>query len=126
MKQDQILVNWLSFLCSKLKFRDQTLFRRLSLFDQYIAKKSLAEASNLNQENLNLITIACLSLSTKLEEINLNYISFLNEKVLNSPDSKTFTNKDLAKIELTILKALKYKSIYSTLFDFFDIYIEIF
>ena len=120
------MVNWLSFLCSKLNFTDQTLFRSVSLFDQYIAKMSLAEASNLNQENLNLITIACLSLSTKLEEINCNYISFLNEKVLNSPNSKTFTNKDLTKMELTILKALKYKTIYSTPFDFIDIYIEIF
>ena len=120
------MVNWLSFLCSKLNFTDQTLFRSISLFDQYIAKMSLAEASNLNQENLNLITIACLSLSTKLEEINCNYISFLNEKVLNSPNSKTFTNKDLTKMELTILKALKYKTIYSTPFDFIDIYIEIF
>jgi len=120
------MVNWLSFLCSKLNFTDQTLFRSVSLFDQYIAKMSLAEASNLNQENLNLITIACLSLSTKLEEINCNYISFLNEKVLNSPNSKTFTNKDLTKMELTILKALKYKTIYSTPFDFIDIYIQIF
>jgi len=120
------MVNWLSFLCSKLNFTDQTLFRSVSLFDQYIAKMSFDEASNLNQENLNLITIACLSLSTKLEEINCNYISFLNEKVLNSPDSKIFTNKDLTKMELTILKALKYKTIYSTPFDFIDIYIEIF
>ena len=120
------MVNWLSFLCSKLNFTDQTLFRSVSLLEQYIAKMSLAEASNLNQENLNLITIACLSLSTKLEEINCNYISFLNEKVLNSPNSKTFTNKDLTKMELTILKALKYKTIYSTPFDFIEIYIEIF
>ena len=125
LKQSR-MVNWLSFLCSKLNFTDQTLFRSVSLFDQYIAKMSFDEASNLNQENLNLITIACLSLSTKLEEINCNYISFLNEKVLNSPDSKIFTNKDLTKMELTILKALKYKTIYSTPFDFIDIYIEIF
>ena len=120
------MVNWLSFLCSKLNFTDQTLFRSISLFDQYISKLSIEEATTLNQETLNLITIACLSLSTKLEEINCNYISFLNEKVLNSPNSKTFTNKDLTKMELTILKALKYKTIYSTPFDFIDIYIEIF
>ena len=120
------MVNWLSFLCSKLNFTDQTLFRSVSLFDQYIAKMSLAEASNLNQENLNLITIACLSLSTKLEEINCNYISFLNEKVLNSPNSKIFTNKDLTQMELTILKKLKFKTLYSTPLDFMDIYIEIY
>ena len=120
------MINWLSFLCAKLNFTDQTLFRSISLFDQYISKLPLSEALQLNQDILNLITIACLSISTKLEEINCNYISFLNEKVLNSPNSKIFTNKDLTKMELTILKALQYKSIYSTPLDFIDIYIELF
>lgn len=120
------MINWLAFLCSKLNFTEQTLFRSISLFDQYISKIDLDKAIDLDQNNLNLITIACLSLSTKLEEINCNYITFLNEKVLNSPNSKIFTNKDLTKMELTILKTLKYKTIYSTPLDFIDIYIEIF
>ena len=120
------MVNWLSFLCSKLNFSEQTLFRSISLFDQYISKLSIEQAASLNQETLNLITIACLSLSTKLEEINCNYISFLNEKVLNSPNSKIYTNKDLTQMELTILKKLKFKTLYSTPLDFMDIYIEIY
>ena len=120
------MVNWLSFLCNKLNFTDQTLFRSISLFDQYISKLSIEYAANLDQPTLNLITIACLSLSTKLEEINCNYISFLNEKVLNTPNSKTFTNKDLTKMELSILKTLKFKTLYSTPMDFMDIYIEIY
>ncbi len=120
------MVNWLSFLCNKLNFTDQTLFRSISLFDQYISKLSIEYAANLDQPTLNLITIACLSLSTKLEEINCNYISFLNEKVLNTQDSKIFTNKDLTKMELSILKSLKFKTLYSTPLDFMDIYIEIY
>ena len=120
------MVNWLSFLCNKLNFSDQTLFRSISLFDQYFSRISPEQAINLNQENLNLITIACLSLSTKLEEINCNYISFLNEKVLNSPNSQIFTNKDLTKMEFTILKILKFKILYSTPLDFLEIYLEIF
>ena len=120
------MVNWLSFLCTKLNFTDQTLFRSVSIFDQYISKISVSEVMQMNQDNLNLIAIACLSLSTKLEEINCNYISFLNDKVLNSPNSQIFTNKDLTKMELRILKTLKYKTIYSTPFDFIDIYIELF
>ena len=120
------MVNWLSFLCTKLNFADQTLFRSISIFDQYISKITPEEAINLTQETLNLITIACLSLATKLEEINCNYISFLNEKVLNSPNSKIFTNKDLTKMELTILKVLKFKTLYSTPLDFMDIYIELY
>ena len=121
-----IIMSWLSFLCSKLNFSDQTLFRCISIFDQYISKIPLDQTSSLNKDYLSLIAIACLSLSTKLEEINCNYVNFLNEKVLNSPNSKVYTNKDLTQMELKILKVLKFKTIYSTPLDFIEIYIEIF
>jgi len=120
------MVNWLLFLCGKLNFSDQTLFRSVSIFDQYISKMTMDEASDLNQQYLNLITIACLSLATKLEEINCNYISFLNEKVLNSPNSQIFTNKDLTNMEFKILKTLNYNTMHSTPIDFIEIYLEIF
>ena len=120
------MINWLSFLCNKLNFSDQTLFRSVALFDQYFSRIHPEEAFNLDQQYLNLITIACLSLATKLEEINCNYISFLNEKVLNSPNSKIFTNKDLTQMELKILQTLKFKTLYSTPLDFLEIYLEIF
>ena len=116
-----IIISWISFLCSKLNFTEQTLFRCVSVFDQYILRISEEEASNLDKDYLSLIAIACLSLSTKLEEISCN-----NEKVLNSPNSKVYTNKDLTSMELKILKTLKYKTIYSTPLDFIEIYIEIF
>lgn len=70
------MVNWLKFLCKTLNFNNQTLFRVVSILDQYISKISKKEIEEMTQEKLNLITIACLSLSTKLEEINCNYISF--------------------------------------------------
>ena len=103
------MVDWLSFLCSKLNFSDQTLFRSVSIFDEYISKLTIDDASQINQQYLNLITIACLSLATKLEEINCNYISFLNEKVLNTPNTKIFTNNDLTNMEFQILKELYLK-----------------
>ena len=31
------IVDWLLFLCSKLNFSDQTLFRSVSIFDEYIS-----------------------------------------------------------------------------------------
>ena len=120
------MINWLNFLCKTLNFSNQTLFRSVTIFDQYISKISKTEIEGMTQNKLNLITIACLSLATKLEEINCNYISFLNEKVLNSPNKKLFTNKDLTKMEFHILKVVKYKTIYSTPLDFIDIYLEMF
>ena len=120
------MVDWLLFLCTRLNFSDQTLFRSVSILDEYISKLTINEASQINQQYLNLITIACLSLATKLEEINCNYISFLNEKVLNSPNSKIFTNKDLTNMEFQILKELKYNTMFSTPLDFIEIYLDIF
>jgi hypothetical protein len=120
------MVEWLSFLCSKLNFSDQTLFRSVSIFDEYISKLTISDSSKINQQYLNLITIACLSLATKLEEINCNYISFLNEKVLNSPNSKIFTNNDLTNMEFQILKALQYNTMFTTPLDFIEIYLDIF
>ena len=120
------MLNWLSFLCKTLNFTNQTLFRVVSIFDLYTSKITKKEIENISQEKLNLITIACLSLSTKLEENNCNYIPFLNEKVLNSPNKIIFTNKDLINMECEILKVLKYKLIYSTPLDFIDIYMDIF
>ena len=120
------MVNWLSFLCSKLNFSDQTLFRSVSIFDEYISKLTIDNASQINQQYLNLITIACLSLATKLEEINCNYISFLNEKVLNTPNAKIFTNNDLTNMEFQILKLLQYNTMFSTPLDFLEIYLDIF
>jgi hypothetical protein len=121
-----VLISWLSFLCSKLNFTEQSLFRCVSIFDQYISRISKEEASNLDKDYLSLVAIACLSLATKLEEINCNYVKFLNEKVLNSPNSKVYTIKDLTTMELKILKTLKYKTIYSTPLYFIEMYIEIF
>ena len=120
------MVNWLSLLCSKLNFSDQTLFRSVSIFDEYISKLTIDDASQINQQYLNLITIACLSLATKLEEINCNYISFLNEKVLNTPNAKIFTNNDLTNMEFQILKLLQYNTMFSTPLDFLEIYLDIF
>ena len=120
------MVNWLSLLCSKLNFSDQTLFRSVSIFDEYISKLTIDDASQINQQYLNLITIASLSLATKLEEVNCNYISFLNEKVLNTPDAKIFTNNDLTNMEFQILKLLQYNTMFSTPLDFLEIYLDIF
>lgn len=120
------MLNWLIFLCNTLNFSNPTLFRVVYIFDQYLSKMSKSEIESMNQDKLNLISIACLSLSTKLEENNCNYIKFLNEKILNAPNKKIFTNQDLTKMEFDILKVLKYKIFYSTPLDFIDIYLEIF
>ena len=122
------MVKWLVFLCDTLKFNLQTLFRSVIIFDIFISRSKICKLENeeLTQEKLNLVTIACLSLATKLEEVNCNYVSFFTEKVLNTPNCEIFTVKDLTKMELNILKELNFKTLYTTSYDFMLFYIEIF
>ena len=122
------MVNWLSFLCNTLNFNLQTLVRSVIIFDKFISSSEICNLDNgqLTQEKLNLIAIACLSLGTKLEEINCNYVSFFTEKTLNLPNCLIFTVKDLTKMELTILKELNFKTLYTTSYDFILFYLEIF
>ena len=122
------MIKWLVFLCDTLNFNYQTLNRSVLIFDKFISTSDICNLDNgeLTQEKLNLITIACLSLGTKLEEINCNYVSFFTEKVLNLPNCEIFTVKDLTKMELTILKELNYKTLYTTSYDFILFYLEVF
>lgn len=122
------MVRWLQFLCDTLNFNLQTLFRSVLIFDKFISTSKLCLLDNdeLTQEKLNLIAIACLSLGTKLEEINCNYVSFFTEKVLNLPNCEIFTVKDLTKMEMTVLKELNFKTLYSTSYDFMLFYLDIF
>lgn len=122
------MVRWLQFLCDTLNFNLQTLFRSVLIFDKFIStsKLYLLDNDELTQEKLNLIAIACLSLGTKLEEINCNYVSFFTEKVLNLPNCEIFTVKDLTKMEMTVLKELNFKTLYTTSYDFMLFYLDIF
>ena len=117
------LINWLIFLCDNLNFSIQTLYRSVIIFDQFISKN---KNFTLTQETLNLITISCLSLGTKIEEVNCNYTSFFTEKVLNTPQYEIYKKSDLTKMEFEILKKLNFKTLYSTSVDFSLIYLELF
>ena len=116
------IINWIIFLCDNLNFSIQTLFRTVIIFDQYIGKMKM---ENLNKKNLQLIAIASLSLGTKIEEINCNYIKFFTDKVLNTPNNNEYSYKDLSKMELKILNTLNFKTLYSTPLNFGKIYFEL-
>ena len=120
------MVKWLVFLCDTLNFNFQTLNRAIIIFDKYISVTDLLENEDLTQEKMNLITIGCLSLATKLEEINCNYVKFFTDKVINLPDCQIFSVKDLTKMELIILKKLGFKTLYTSAYDFLLYFLDIF
>ena len=116
------IINWIIFLCDNLNVSIQTLFRTIIIFDQYIGK---IKNENLNEKNLKLIAIGSLSLGTKIEEINCNYIKFFTDKVLNTPNNNEYSYKDLSKMEFKILNILNFKTLYSTPLNFGKIYFNL-
>ena len=115
------MIDWLHFLCNNLHFRQETLYRSISIFDIYISKAYTNE-NLFDIENVKLIAIASLSLSTKIEEINCNFLNFFSEQVLQNET----TPKMLAKKELSILKKLNFKTNQSTCYQFLTVFQELF
>lgn len=119
------VINWLIFICKRLSLSLDTLFHCVHLFDKYISLSSLSTLS-YSLYDINLTCIACLSLATKEEEVNCNYIKFFTENILNTPLNELRRVKDVALKELEILKALKFKTRYINAFHFNKLYLEIF
>lgn len=115
------MIDWLAFLCSNLHFRLETLYQTICIFDLYISK-SCPKENLFEISNVKLIAIACLSIATKLEEINCNFLNFFTEQVLQNE----FSSKMLAKKELMILQRLNFKTNQSTCYHFLTVFQELF
>lgn len=116
------LVEWMVFLCQNLSFKPETLFRAVSLFDSYLSK---AKNIPFNIYELKLSCVACLSLATKLEEINCNFIEFLTDKVLNDETNKMYSTEQLTQREIEVLMALSFNTNQSTPYQFLNIFQQI-
>lgn len=123
LTQRNTIVNWLIFLCNKFSFKLETFYRSITLFDLYVSKAFLNKQFSFYE--IKLTSIACLSLATKLEEINCNFIQFFTENVLNSQNEEIYSKKDLVLKEIEILKVLNFKTNQSTSFQFLTVYQQI-
>ena len=117
------MVDWLIFLCHNLSFRQETLFRAVSIFDLYLSKSENEIVFSIYE--LKLSAIACLSLSTKIEEINCNFVQFLSDNVLNGGNEVIYTTKDLTKKEIEILQKLNFNTNQSTAYQFLNVFQQI-
>ena len=109
-------IEWLIFLNKTLSFRTETLFRAITLFDIYISK-----LKKFNSSETKLAFIACLNISTKLEEVNVNFLKFFTERCLNE-EPQSFTSCDLAKKEIEVLKVLNFRTNYTTPYDLLSVF----
>ena len=115
------IVDWLIFLCHNLSFKTETLFRAISIFDLYISRQN----SSISFYEVKLVAIASLSISTKIEEINCNFVQFLTDNVLNGGNQQIYTTSELTKKEIEILKTLNFNTNQSTSYQFLTIFHQI-
>ena len=62
------LLNWIINICQRLHFKRETLYRTISLFDQFISATGSKATQDIS--HYKLVIIACLSISTKISSIN--------------------------------------------------------
>lgn len=114
------MIDWLIFLCQNLSFKPETLFRAVSIFDLYISKSQNEIIFSIYE--LKLVVIASLSLATKIEEINCNFVNFLADNVLNGGSEIVYSSKDLTKKEIEILQKLNFNTNQSTPYQFLNVF----
>jgi hypothetical protein len=116
------IVDWLLYVSKNLNFKNETIFKCIQIFDLYMNKsqKSFPSSNQHLEEEFQLIAVICLSLSCKLEEINCNYMKFLNEKLLHNKYSISI----LIKRELEILRVLNFNLTVSNFYNFNNIFLQ--
>jgi hypothetical protein len=116
------IVEWMLYVSKNLNFKNETVFRCIQLFDSYLSRsvEKISTITDLDSD-IQLSAVVCLNLACKLEEINCNYIKFLNENLL---DSK-YTMKQLVAKEIEILRTLKFKLHSSNFYNFNNLFLQI-
>lgn len=120
------LVQWVINI-SKNAFLNQTLHRTISLYDLVISGAK-TENDKVDINELKLTIVACLSISTKLNEHYANYVQFLTENILNASSSSTspcYSCSDLSLKEIEILKVINYNVNSPNIYHFNSLFLQI-
>lgn len=116
------LVDWIIKVCEKFYFKKETLFRTISLFDMYVSLASQKENETIYKSRLSIVS--CLSLATKLNEINSNYTKFFTNTLLNQKGTtELYTNFDIAQKEMEILQTINYCLNSTNVYHFNNIFV---
>lgn len=117
------LLNWVINICQRLHFKQETLYRTISLFDQFISATGSKATQDIS--HYKLVIIACLSISTKINEVNANYIKFFTKNILNVKTNKLYKSSDIYTEEMEILSSINYCINSSTICQFNSIFTKI-
>lgn len=117
------LLNWIINICQRLHFKRETLYRTISLFDQFISATGSKATQDIS--HYKLVIIACLSISTKINEVNANYNKFFTKNILNVKTNKLYKSSDIYMEEMEILSSINYCINSSTICQFNSIFTKI-
>jgi serine/threonine protein kinase len=100
MKTVSFLQVWLVELGTKFKFHVRTIINTWDLLDRYLANYIV-----LNRDQVQLIGICCMLLSTKMLE---EYLPSIQRYIYNS--NHKYSAKEIREMEIHILKKMNYQS----------------
>lgn len=107
----KILVNWLADVNESYKLRPETLFLAVNVVDRYLMQRTTT------RRNFQLVGLTALLIAAKFGECNPPTIQDLAAMA-----DKTYTEDEIAKMELSILVVLEFKIFQPTSWDFLTHY----
>lgn len=110
-------IRWIIEICQKLYLKKETLHGTISLFDLYTTKANQKELEDYFE--IKLAVVACLSIATKLNELNNDCMRFFTHNILNNAkQDHQYTVQDLVMKEKEILSTIDYETNHSNVYHF--------
>ncbi|KAH7520313.1 hypothetical protein FEM48_Zijuj08G0130800 [Ziziphus jujuba var. spinosa] len=110
------VVNWMLKVHSYYNFRPETAYLSVNYLDRFLLSHSLPQGKGWS---LQLLSVACLALAAKMEEIS---VPFLLDLQIMEPRFM-FKPKTVQRMELMVLSTLKWRLRPITPFDFLHYFI---
>jgi G2/mitotic-specific cyclin-B, other len=109
-KMRAVVINWIIEVHHRFKLHTETLFLAVNLLDRYLCKKII------KRNKLQLLTVACLLVSCKYEEIFSpeirDFVCILD---------KSYEKEDIVAMEKELLRTLKFDVTVATSLKFYEI-----
>ncbi|CDW77063.1 UNKNOWN [Stylonychia lemnae] len=107
------MINWLLQVFRVFnKSNEKTIFLSISLMDRYYQQK-LVQNEKINKQDFHLIGLACISISSKLEDL----IPIFPREIIQEAAHDKYQKKELASAELDILRSLSFKTYEQSLYE---------
>ncbi|KAL1344998.1 hypothetical protein HN51_018790 [Arachis hypogaea] len=107
-------INWILKTRATLGFRFQTAYLSVTYFDRFLSKRSI---DSEKEWAIRLLSIACLSLASKMEECSVPELSVFQSK------DYCFESKVIRRMEILVLTTLDWNMSIITPYDFLPYFI---